>query len=118
MKYRCDPLTALFIDDDGPWFETRPEAAAHHVNRLIQELKPWIGEAKAALEEYEKEDDIEQLWRGGGILMLSDLMRKIAKLRGSEAASRFWDDKHGKPVKYEEVPKFTEAGKVIPSPDA
>jgi hypothetical protein len=74
MKYALRKNDSIFCHDDGPWFDTKADALEHEIARLNNEMKPWIEESKAALSSGD-------VYRGGGILKLSELMRREGELR-------------------------------------
>lgn len=76
MKWRYDRKTGLINDED---FHDSPEAAIEtYLQRRQPELKNWIAEALAALES-------EDIYRGGGVLALAELMKELSHAEGALA---------------------------------
>jgi hypothetical protein len=77
MKWKVrnlDDERAILETDDGKWHETPSEAIKDKIELLEADLPQWINEARAALE-------IGDLWRGGGVLRLGELMMQLTSLQ-------------------------------------
>ncbi len=88
MKYRirANELPGPWDTDKGPWYDTREEAISARLDFLDSEIGKWKKEASNAL----AKDDI---YLGGGVLVLADLMREHSYLTGLRAGMQSWPKK-------------------------
>lgn len=63
MQYKYDPTTDRITSNEGPWFDSPADALEAEAQKIEADLE--LGEA----------------YRGGGVLKLAELRRKLSAIR-------------------------------------